>query len=151
MAASSRKTPSAARTNRALSRQRARQLSDLLVAVAQDPAMLIWLDGDTNTKARPQENFGRELMELFTRGVGFYTEDDVYAAAKVFTGWNLNYPADPATDPARSLHLPRTSTTPAPRRSRFRSTTTAIGRFRTRRGVGHAGRPRSDQRACHTS
>ena len=62
---------------------------DLLVAVAQDPAMLIWLDGDTNTKAKPQENFGRELMELFTRGVGFYTEDDVYAAARVFTGWNL--------------------------------------------------------------
>ena len=39
--------------------------------------------------AKPQENFGRELMELFTRGVGFYTEDDVYAAARVFTGWNL--------------------------------------------------------------
>ena len=62
---------------------------DLLVAVAQDPAMLIWLDGDTNTKAKPQENFGRELMELFSRGVGYYTEDDVYAAARVFTGWNL--------------------------------------------------------------
>jgi uncharacterized protein (DUF1800 family) len=62
---------------------------DLLVAVAQDPAMLRWLDGDTNTKAKPQENFGRELMELFSRGVGFYTEDDVYAAARVFTGWNL--------------------------------------------------------------
>jgi len=62
---------------------------DLLVAVAQDPAMLIWLDGDTNTKSKPQENFGRELMELFTRGVGYYTEDDVYAAARVFTGWNL--------------------------------------------------------------
>ena len=71
-------------------------LRDLLVAVAQDPAMLIWLDGDSNTKARPQENFGRELMELFSRGVGHYTEDDVYAAARVFTGWNLNYPADPA-------------------------------------------------------
>ena len=67
---------------------------DLLVDVAQDPAMLIWLDGDTNTKAKPQENFGRELMELFSRGVGFYTEDDVYAAARVFTGWNLKEPAD---------------------------------------------------------
>jgi uncharacterized protein (DUF1800 family) len=64
-------------------------LSEMLVAVAQDPAMLVWLDGNTNTKAKPQENFGRELMELFTRGVGFYTEDDVYAAARVFTGWNL--------------------------------------------------------------
>ncbi len=62
---------------------------DLLVAVAQDTAMLYWLDGRTNTRARPQENFGRELMELFTIGVGAYTEPDVYAAAKVFTGWNL--------------------------------------------------------------
>ena len=41
-------------------------------------------------KAAPQENFGRELMELFSRGVGFYTESDVYAAARVFTGWNLH-------------------------------------------------------------
>ena len=64
-------------------------LSSLLLAMAQDPAMLIWLDGNTNTKANPQENFGRELMELFSRGVGFYTESDVYAAARVFTGWNL--------------------------------------------------------------
>jgi uncharacterized protein (DUF1800 family) len=68
---------------------------DLLVAIAMDPAMLIWLDGDTNTKAKPQENFGRELMELFSRGVGYYTEDDVYAAARVFTGWNLDRPANP--------------------------------------------------------
>jgi uncharacterized protein (DUF1800 family) len=68
---------------------------DLLVAIAVDPAMLIWLDGDTNTKAKPQENFGRELMELFSRGVGYYTEDDVYAAARVFTGWNLDRPANP--------------------------------------------------------
>ena len=72
---------------------------DLLVSVAQDPAMLIWLDGNTNTKAQPQENFGRELMELFSRGVGYYTEDDVYAAARVFTGWNLNRPGDTSTTP----------------------------------------------------
>ena len=62
---------------------------DLLVKVAQDPAMLVWLDGQSNTAARPQENFGREVMELFTVGVGHYTEPDVYAAARVFTGWNL--------------------------------------------------------------
>jgi uncharacterized protein (DUF1800 family) len=62
---------------------------DLLVEVAKDPAMLVWLDGRTNTRARPQENFGRELMELFTMGVGNYVEQDVYAAARVFTGWNL--------------------------------------------------------------
>ncbi len=63
--------------------------SDLLVKVAQDPAMLVWLDGQTNTKTNPQENFGRELMELFTIGVEHYVETDVYAAARVFTGWNL--------------------------------------------------------------
>jgi uncharacterized protein (DUF1800 family) len=62
---------------------------DLLVAVAQDPAMLYWLDGRTNVRARPQENFARELMELFTMGVGTFTESDVYAGARVFTGWNL--------------------------------------------------------------
>jgi uncharacterized protein (DUF1800 family) len=62
---------------------------DLLVKVAQDAAMLVWLDGQSNTAARPQENFGREVMEVFTMGVGHYTEADVYAAARVFTGWNL--------------------------------------------------------------
>jgi uncharacterized protein (DUF1800 family) len=62
---------------------------NLLIEVAKDPAMLVWLDGRTNTRARPQENFGREIMELFTFGVGNYSEQDVYAAARVFTGWNL--------------------------------------------------------------
>jgi uncharacterized protein (DUF1800 family) len=62
---------------------------DLLIAMAKDPAMLVWLDGRTNTRQRPQENFGREIMELFTFGIGNYTEEDVYAAARVFTGWNL--------------------------------------------------------------
>src|SRR5258708_527435 len=62
---------------------------DLLLQVAQDPAMLVWLDGQSNTKSKPQENFGREVMELFTVGVDNYTEPDVYAAARVFSGWNL--------------------------------------------------------------
>jgi len=62
---------------------------DLLIAVAQDPAMLFWLDGRLNTRQRPQENFGREIMELFTFGIGHYNEFDVYAASRVFTGWNL--------------------------------------------------------------
>ena len=70
---------------------------DILVNIAKDTAMLFWLDGRTNTKAQPQENFGREIMELFTMGVGHYTEADVYAAARVFTGWNLTRPG-PATD-----------------------------------------------------
>jgi uncharacterized protein (DUF1800 family) len=56
---------------------------DLLFEVARDPAMLYWLDGRLNTKARPQENFAREVMELFTIGVGRFTESDVYAGARV--------------------------------------------------------------------
>jgi uncharacterized protein (DUF1800 family) len=62
---------------------------DLLIQVSQDPAMVAWLDGDTNLKANPQENYAREVMELFTMGVEFYTESDVAEGARVFTGWNL--------------------------------------------------------------
>jgi uncharacterized protein (DUF1800 family) len=76
---------------------------DLVVAMAKDPAMLIWLDGRYNTKTKPQENFGRELMELFSMGVGFYTESDVYAAARVFSGWNLTRTANLGTDPYPSF------------------------------------------------
>ena len=61
---------------------------DLVVAMARDPAMIAYLDGDSNTKAHPNENFGRELMELFTCGIGHYTEADVQAAARAFTGWH---------------------------------------------------------------
>jgi uncharacterized protein (DUF1800 family) len=62
---------------------------DLLIEIARDPAMIVWLDQRTNTRQRPQENFGREVMELFTFGIGNYTEQDVYAAARVFTGWSI--------------------------------------------------------------
>lgn len=68
----------------------------LLIEVARDPAMLVWLDGRSNIRTRPQENFARELMELFTTGIGHYTEADVYAAARVFTGWNLQLVGDRA-------------------------------------------------------
>ena len=60
----------------------------LLMAMAKDPAMIYWLDSQLNTRTRPQENFGREIMELFSFGIGNYTEQDVYAAARVFTGFN---------------------------------------------------------------
>ena len=73
---------------------------DLLIEVAKDPAMLVWLDGRLNVRARPQENFARELMELFTFGVGNFTESDVYAAARVFTGWNLARVSGAVTNPA---------------------------------------------------
>jgi uncharacterized protein (DUF1800 family) len=60
---------------------------DLALGVAQDPAMLIWLDGNQNRAKAPNENWGRELLELFTLGIGNYTEGDVKAAARAFTGW----------------------------------------------------------------
>ena len=69
---------------------------DMLLAIAKDTAMLVWLDGRTNVRAKPQENFAREIMELFTMGVGNYTEPDVYAGARVFTGWNLAQPGSAA-------------------------------------------------------
>ena len=62
----------------------------LLLAVAKDPAMLVWLDNRANNKAHPNENFAREVMELFALGLGNYTEDDVRDAARAFTGWTLD-------------------------------------------------------------
>ena len=60
---------------------------DLLVGILKDPAMLVYLDNGENVKKHPNENFGRELLELFTMGVGNYTERDVREAARAFTGW----------------------------------------------------------------
>ncbi|HPE59185.1 MAG TPA: DUF1800 domain-containing protein [Thiolinea sp.] len=62
----------------------------LLRSVARDPAMLVYLDGYKNVKESPNENFARELLELFTLGIGNYTEQDVRAAARAFTGWGVN-------------------------------------------------------------
>jgi len=63
---------------------------DLMVAVAQDPAMLSFLDAGVNVKGASNENFAREIMELFTMGVGNYTETDIREAARAFTGWNYD-------------------------------------------------------------
>ncbi len=62
---------------------------ELLVAVSQDPAMLAFLDAGINVKGAPNENFAREIMELFTMGEGNYTETDIREAARGFTGWNF--------------------------------------------------------------
>ena len=64
--------------------------SDLVTAVAQDPAMLVYLDNAQSRRASPNENFARELMELFTLGEGHYTEDDIKQSARAFTGWSLD-------------------------------------------------------------
>ncbi|MEM9856166.1 MAG: DUF1800 domain-containing protein [Bacteroidota bacterium] len=63
---------------------------NLLHAVAKDPAMLIFLNNHQNRKRSPNENFARELMELFTLGEGQYTEKDIKEAARAFTGWQVD-------------------------------------------------------------
>jgi uncharacterized protein (DUF1800 family) len=62
---------------------------DLLKAVSKDAAMMVYLDTENNRKGKPNENYARELMELFTTGIGHYTEDDVRESARAFTGWTL--------------------------------------------------------------
>jgi hypothetical protein len=71
---------------------------DLAIQVAQNPAMLYFLDAQYNVKGAPNENFAREVMELFTMGVGNYSETDVRECARAFTGWyfdNLTFKVDP--------------------------------------------------------
>ena len=70
-------------------------LSDLhtiLKALSKDPAMIMWLDNQENVKVEPNENYGRELLELFSMGVGNYTEDDVKGVTQAFTGWSFATP-----------------------------------------------------------
>ncbi|MBV9122542.1 MAG: DUF1800 domain-containing protein, partial [Planctomycetes bacterium] len=80
---------------------------DLLVAVAQDPAMLIWLDNRDNDKDHPNENFAREVMELFTMGEGQgYTEKDIRELARAFTGWTMR-PIKTVHDKAQFVDDPK--------------------------------------------
>jgi uncharacterized protein (DUF1800 family) len=74
---------------------------DLLIAVSKDPAMLIWLDGQTNVKGHPNENWSREVMELFTLGIGNYTEQDVREGARASTGWVIRADGTVAFSPQR--------------------------------------------------
>jgi len=73
--------------NQMLRAHAAGSFRDLLVGILKDPAMLVYLDNGENVKKHPNENFGRELLELFTMGVGNYSERDVREAARSFTGW----------------------------------------------------------------
>lgn len=85
---------------------------ELLIGVAQDPAMLVFLDAGQNVKGAPNENFGREVMELFTMGVGHYSEKDIREAARAFTGWiddDLSFKVDLAKhDDGEKTFLGRT-------------------------------------------
>ena len=67
-------------------------LRTVLMEVSKDPAMIYWLDNNENLKGEPNENYGRELLELFSMGAGNYTEDDIKTAARAFTGWTFTQP-----------------------------------------------------------
>jgi uncharacterized protein (DUF1800 family) len=78
------------RQNDTLRRHARGKFADLLNAAVREPALLLYLDAQTNRKGHPNENLGRELLELFTLGVGNYTEADVKGAARALTGWSVD-------------------------------------------------------------
>ncbi|MGH9222248.1 MAG: DUF1800 domain-containing protein [Acidimicrobiales bacterium] len=82
------------RQNQTLRRHGDGNFEELTQAVAKDPAMILWLDTQTNAVGKPNENFSRELMELFALGIGNYTEKDVAEGARAFTGWRYDRAAD---------------------------------------------------------
>ncbi len=67
-------------------------MREILLELSKDPAMIYWLDNNENRKGEPNENYGRELLELFSMGVGNYTEDDIKNCARAFTGWTFAQP-----------------------------------------------------------
>jgi len=77
------------RQNQLFRRHALGSFRELLHGIARDPAMLVYLDNATNRKGKPNENFARELLELFTLGVGHYSEEDVREVARAFTGWGV--------------------------------------------------------------
>ncbi|WP_116140345.1 DUF1800 domain-containing protein [Trinickia diaoshuihuensis] len=79
-----------ARQNALLRRDALGSFAHMLHAIAKDPAMLLYLDGAGNRKGHPNENFAREVMELFTLGEGQYAQHDVSEAARAYTGWSLD-------------------------------------------------------------
>jgi uncharacterized protein (DUF1800 family) len=89
------------RQNEIFRRHALAPFDNLLKAVVHDPALLIFLDAQVNRKGHPNENLGRELMELFTLGIGHYTETDVREAARTLTGWTV---AQGAFHESRSDH-----------------------------------------------
>ena len=88
----------------------------ILVDLARDPAMIHWLDNSENHRDEPNENWGRELLELFSMGVGNYTEDDIKMASRAFTGWTFIQPI-PLDPYGRYPSEFETTTTTARRRS----------------------------------
>jgi len=85
------------------------KFDDMVVKISQDPAMLVWLDNSLNRAGRPNENYARELMELFCLGIGHYTETDVRECARALTGWTVqNYTRNDNYNGATFLDNPAT-------------------------------------------
>ena len=76
--------------NKLIRRHALGKFGPFLQEMSKDPAMLVWLDSNSNVKGKPNENYARELMELFSLGVGNYSEKDIQEAARAFTGWHTN-------------------------------------------------------------
>ncbi len=138
----------------------------LLHAVAKDPAMLIWLDGARNRRGAPNENFAREVMELFTLGEGHYAQADVAQAARAFTGFGVDRATGQAVfrprsarrrrqdDPRRARRFRHamacsTSCWRARRLRRFSSTSCGANSFRRSRMRREVARIAGDFRASH--
>lgn len=85
-------TPSMIQQNELFRRVGMTDMRTILVELAMDPAMNYWLDNCENHSDQPNENWGRELLELFSMGVGNYTEDDIKNTARAFTGWTFKQP-----------------------------------------------------------
>ena len=103
---------------------------DLLVALAKNPAMIFWLDNQENHKRAVNENWGRELLELFSMGQGNYTEKDVREASRAFTGWGIaaKIPRLPyGRFPWEFEYNPKTTMTP--RRSSWATRATSMVRI----------------------
>lgn len=77
------------RQNQLLRKHAINRFGPMLHEISEDPAMLVWLDTTANKKGKPNENYARELMELFSLGVGNYSEQDIRQAARAFTGWGI--------------------------------------------------------------
>jgi len=82
------------RNNQTIRKHACGKFDELLLSMVQDPAMIQFLDCDSNLKGSPNENFAREVLELFTLGIGNYSEKDVQEAARAYTGWGLRYAID---------------------------------------------------------
>jgi uncharacterized protein (DUF1800 family) len=81
---------------------------ELLRGISRDPAMMVYLDNRLNRKGAPNENYARELLELFALGIGHYSEDDVEAAARAFTGWTVNREGQFTVNPRQHDGDPKT-------------------------------------------